>query len=498
LSSSRPDTAGGWRAPLGVGVAVALLVFWVTGSLTRPAVVIDESAYLLQAGIFAKGHWTGLAPPLPEFFEQLYVLVTPVLASKYPYGHSLVLAPAVWVGLPGLAPIILSGLTAALLYALARRVAGQWVALLTILWWLSNIQTLYARVTYMSEVTTAATWLLAWWGVLRWRDRRSMPALALCGLAVGWTLITRPLTGVALAIPLAVVLWRARSWRAATVAVAAAVAVVAIVPLGNLYTTGDGRETPLALYTRLYMPFDGPGFGAGTALPVRPLPPDLAATQEFFYRLHRDHHLASLPGDLVARVIAVGRDVWGGWRVAFLPFAILGIIWAGPEMAVAIATVSLLILLYLSYPHPASYTLYYLEGESVLAFFTAYGLVRAIGRLRYGRSALITCAAVFAVADVVAARSARATNRADVQYPAAFDALMAPLGNRRAIVFVDYASSHNANISVIRNVPDERDAPIWIVHDRGSANARLEALAPDRTPYRFDEAAWRLSPLTPP
>src|ERR1700722_6449061 len=118
-------------APVVAGIITGALVWWVAGSLTRPPVIHDEAAYLLQAGIFARGRWTLPAPPLPAFFEQFHVLVTPVIAAKYPPGQALVLVPGVWLGVPELVPVLLSGLTGALIFVLARRVAGRWVGLLT-------------------------------------------------------------------------------------------------------------------------------------------------------------------------------------------------------------------------------------------------------------------------------------------------------------------------------------------------------------------------------
>src|SRR5260370_11675979 len=120
-----PERAAGWlatrRAAVVCGVVTALLTWWVWGSLDQVAVFHDEAAYLLQAKIFASGRWAAPARPLPEFFEQFHVLVTPVFASKYWPGHSLLMVPGVWLGLPGLVPVLLSGLTGALCFGLARR-----------------------------------------------------------------------------------------------------------------------------------------------------------------------------------------------------------------------------------------------------------------------------------------------------------------------------------------------------------------------------------------
>src|ERR1700739_2482156 len=73
-----------WWAPVVAGAITAALVWWVAGSLTWPPIIHDEAAYLLPAGIFARGRWTLPGPPLPQFFEQFHVLVTPTLAAKYP------------------------------------------------------------------------------------------------------------------------------------------------------------------------------------------------------------------------------------------------------------------------------------------------------------------------------------------------------------------------------------------------------------------------------
>ena len=110
--------------PIVVGALSGVLSLWLWGSLTRTPVMHDESAYLLQAELFARLRWTGAARPLPQFFEQLYVLVDGVLASKYPPGNSLVLAAGVLIGLPGLPVLVMNVCSSALTFALARRVAG--------------------------------------------------------------------------------------------------------------------------------------------------------------------------------------------------------------------------------------------------------------------------------------------------------------------------------------------------------------------------------------
>ena len=112
------------RMTVAFGAAGAAFLAWVWGSLAEPPFIHDEAAYLLQADIFAAGRLSAPAPPLPEFFEQYHVLVTPRLAPKYPPAHALMLVPGMWLGLPGLMPVALHGLAGAMLFALARRLAN--------------------------------------------------------------------------------------------------------------------------------------------------------------------------------------------------------------------------------------------------------------------------------------------------------------------------------------------------------------------------------------
>ena len=81
-------------APVVAGVGTSLIMLWVWGSLRQIPVIHDEIAYLAQARIFSSFHLYAPGRPLPEFFEQYHMFVTPKFMAKYPPGHSLILAPA--------------------------------------------------------------------------------------------------------------------------------------------------------------------------------------------------------------------------------------------------------------------------------------------------------------------------------------------------------------------------------------------------------------------
>ena len=120
------------------GLAGALLTLAIgLGPLEGVPHVQDDAAYLWQAGIFAQGRAWAPEPPLPQFFEHAFVVITDGRwFAKYPPGWSLALAPGVWLGLPWLINPLCAGVTVALIYVIGRRLygplAGGWAALLTL------------------------------------------------------------------------------------------------------------------------------------------------------------------------------------------------------------------------------------------------------------------------------------------------------------------------------------------------------------------------------
>src|SRR5262249_27550061 len=101
-------------APLAAALVTMGVIGCIWGSLRQIPVVHDEASYLLQAETFARWRWAMPSPRLPDFFDQFHVLVTPTFASKYWPGHGILLVPGIWLGVPGLVPLLLNGLAAAL------------------------------------------------------------------------------------------------------------------------------------------------------------------------------------------------------------------------------------------------------------------------------------------------------------------------------------------------------------------------------------------------
>ena len=497
------------RAPAAVFAATALFVVWLWGSLRAPSFVHDEAAYRLQARIFASFRWSAPAPPLPEFFEQYHVLVTPRLAPKYPPGHALLLVPGAWLDLPGLVPVLLQGLAAALFFVLARRLSDGWVAALAWLVWLSAPALNLWRATYLSQSTSTAVWMLGAWLLLRWWETGRRLDLVGVAMTVAWMGLTRPLTGVAFALPIGIVVlvrtWRRRRWADLGVAVVAALPILALVPIWAKASTGDWRTIPYSHYSRVYFPYQKLGFGAEPTPPLRELPADMRVFDEQFRAMHGAYTVAALPRNLAERVRAAGNELFGGsrWRPFLLVFFVVGLVALGSRGWFAVSWVPALFLVYLAFAHETSWAVYYYEIQAIPAYVAALGLVRVLrAGLERARAASATArplalpasllAVLVAVLGLADSDAPRREIRRRTAYAGAFARALDGIPEPKAIVFVRYGPAHSPHQGLIENPPDFSEARIWTAWDRGPDNARLAALAPDRALYLFDEGSWTL------
>jgi hypothetical protein len=502
-------------APGLVGLASALFLATLWGSLREPGVVHDEAAYLLQARIFASFRLAADPPPLPEFFEQYHVLVTPRLAPKYLPGHALALVPGMWAGLPGLMPVLLHGVAAGFLFALARRLAGAGVAALTWSIWLSAPLLNLWRCSYYSQSTSTALWLAGAWLLLEWWEGGQARHLVGVGLVVAGLAITRPWTALAYVTPLAIVVllgvWRHRRFGSLLLAAGAGAALLCVIPIWNQASLGDWRELPYSRYSALYFPYQHVGFGCDPAPPLRELPPDMQGLDREFRKVYESHTLANLPRDLAKRAAFAGADLWGGsWERRALPlFLLIGLLGIDRRGWFAVAWAVSPLLWYACFAHPADWSIYYLESHPSLAFVIAVGLCRSLSCLATGslawdagiaRKQLPPVLLLGLLGLAAGARSAPAI-MAHLQgrqlYHRSFQAILEAIPDPRAVVFVRYAPRHDHHRSLIENPPDHREARIWVVRDRGEDDARLLSLAPERAAYLFDEEAWALHRLVP-
>lgn len=501
------------RAVVAVVFALTFVALWVSWAAWSPIPVVhDEMAYVLQAQIFARGMWALPSPPLPDFWAQPHVLVEPSLAAKYFPGHALLMTPGALVGWPALMPLVLQSTIGALLYVLARRMASGAVALLAWIIWLTSPMVLYFGPTYFSESTTTACWLAGWYALLEWRDGRELRWLLALALFTGWDAITRPLTGLAYAIPIGIVVLRdvikERRWRDLGLACAVGVVVLGILPLWSARTTHDWRVTPLTLYTRMYMPYDVPGFGLDTTPPSHAVTPDLYQLNRTYSYMHVTHHVSTLGSTFITRAHDLSVSIWSVSGGVLAVFAVLGVATLGGATAFAVLSGLWLLVAYLVYGTPPAWTLYYYETVPAFAYLTAAGLAWAVSLLGRPRGAMMTptfhwrsprwtlalavAGMVLLVPGLTALLAIRGQHAGDRKDLARFDKLLTSIHDPKAVVFVRYAAMHNPHVTFVRNVANPESEHIWVVYDRGDAeNARLLALAPTRKAYLFDEVHGR-------
>jgi hypothetical protein len=491
------------RAPLVLGLVFGAAVWWSWGQVHPSGLLHDELAYVLQARLFSHLQWTAPAPPMPEFFAQPHVLVDPVIASKYPPGHSLLLALGELVGLPALAVAALAALRAALTFALARRLTNGAVALGT---WvlLFHGQSLYSAASYFSETTSGAMLLLAWYALLRWHEEGGRGWMALVALAVGWCAITRPFSAALFALPIAFVvlrqLLRTRQWRELAVGIAVGSSVLAILPLWSARTTGDWRVSPVAVYMRDYMPFDRPHFGYDSTPPRRTPPPDLAFVNASLDSVQRAHTWAAVPRSAKERAGFLAAQSWWDPRVEG-GLALLGLVAAPLAALVGAASVVILFVGYLAHPTWPNWTIYYMEIAPVLAFYAVCGfavVLRVLARepqrawdwARAPRAAFAMLVALAFCLPMlrIELRFNRRLHLGYANYPSRFRQAVGHIPDR-SILFVRHAKWHEGHWSLVENDPDFAHSRVWIAYDRGdSLNAALMRRVPDRNAYLYDEA----------
>ena len=276
--------------------------------------------------------------------------------------------------------------------------------------------------------------------------------------------------------------------------------MLGILPLWSAGTTGSWRETPLALYTRQYLPFDVPGYSLAATPPQRELPHEMERVRGFLRDIKENQVDTPVWATAFDRTQMVLRDAFGGWRLPFAFAFLLGLWFLGPTGWFALGTSGLLIGAYLSQAHTPDWVVYYLETTPVLAFTAAVGAARALkGVQPSGWPAWAAPAAGVAFAGLLASDvlSTRDTLGRISAEPRRFREEVAKLPKRPNIVFVRYSPRRSMHIALVENRGMLPDADSWIVHDRGADDLRLYALGNGRTAYVFDEATGEFHEAKP-
>lgn len=244
-----------WLVPsVLVGATLTYLTYLGVAYRENVPFVPDSIAYVFQAKIFASGHLTADPPPVRGAFDFFvpapFALTDDSWAAQYPFAHPLMLAFGQVLGAPWIIPPILGAASVALIFAVARNVYNQRVAVVAALL-LATSPFFVMNATDLMSHNTAGFFLIASLLCLTLMHRRPVLFGLLAGLAFGLLLNTRPLTALALVPTFGIFLlfqaYRSPTRRGGVEQIAAFVAggaLMAVLFLGWNYTiTGDALRT---------------------------------------------------------------------------------------------------------------------------------------------------------------------------------------------------------------------------------------------------------------
>lgn len=344
---ARRWAASRWTAGSAAAIAAALSLGYVHYYLRGGPRIIDATSYYLQAKVLAAGRFTFSTPWPSASFRGRFLTVAPdgELGVIFPPGYALALASAVRLGQPMLlGPVIAAALVLAT-YALARRVFGDrtsaaGAALLSAL----SITLRYHTADTMSHGLAA---LLLAFGVMACLGRRQRDA-ALGGLAFGWLVATRPVTGIAASVAVLIGLVRGR--KIGAFALGAVPGTLLLLAYQHALT-GDAFEAPQLAY---YALADGPPgcfrYGFGTSI-------GCLFEHGDYVKAHLAHGYGVVEALLntLRRLSLHAQDIANAEPLALLTIAALVTSWRQPRARTLCALVPLLVLAYAPFYFDGSY-----------------------------------------------------------------------------------------------------------------------------------------------
>jgi 4-amino-4-deoxy-L-arabinose transferase-like glycosyltransferase len=375
------------------------------------------------------------------------------------------LVPGVWIGFPMLLPRLLAGVSVLATWAIGRRLGlarpawGAWALALSPAF-------LGVEALNLAHGTSLPFLLLFTWAALAAIDGESIACACAAGLAFSIAFAARPLTAVALGVPVLALLVRERPRHSARLL---ACALAAAVPVALLFLEFDRRLTGSAFRTvyGTFMTTDVSVYGSIEAT--------TAASISAFNLSRLSVWLVGLaPGLLLpALALAAGRPNRRAWFVAALPASLFafyvlhpfhGIPWVGP--------------VYLS------------DALPYLALLVAEGLV--VVETAFGATASRAAWAFFACGSVVllAAHFGLAREEIAERQRPYVDARKA--GIERGVVFLSLTTPHDWRTYPL--APPEPGAALVFARDLGPRNAELVHALGDPPAWTWDPATGELRP----
>lgn len=273
----------GARGSSARGAAFSILiaaVSWGTSAWTGshfdslPPAYHDEYSYLFQARTFLAGRVSYPSHEAPRLFDQMHVLNEGRFASRYFPGTGLWLAPFLALGNAWYGQWLAGALVAVLIFWCGRELAGDFAGLVAgLLTALAPGMALFSNLLLAHHPTLVGLclFLLAFLRCLR---RESAGWAFVAGTGLAYAAVCRPMTAAGVAFPFGVYLlyWSLagfrrhgsaearRRWKVLPAIGTPLLATGALMFLYDRAITGNGWETPYALYTEIYTPRHRYGF----------------------------------------------------------------------------------------------------------------------------------------------------------------------------------------------------------------------------------------------
>jgi hypothetical protein len=261
-----------WLLSIGAFLLAAAMAWGVLGAMPH---LEDEHAYLFQAKVFASGRITAdeVAVSPAAFYVPFIVHNNGRVFGKYTPGYPLLLALGALINQPWIINALAAALNVWGVYLLGRDLYDHNVGVLAAALGAVSPMALMLSGTLLAHTTTMTALTLGTWAFIRTRrsDELHRSRFAVwAGITIGWALIARPWTTVAISVPLALIALNDlfnhphRYFKRYALMLAAFLLVASIWPLYNWLATGSPATNT---YT-LWWPYDRVGFGPGFGLPA--------------------------------------------------------------------------------------------------------------------------------------------------------------------------------------------------------------------------------------
>ncbi|MEO0108154.1 MAG: glycosyltransferase family 39 protein, partial [candidate division WOR-3 bacterium] len=189
----------------GVVIVPALLVFFfvvtvVTALVGYHGIPVRDAVWVMfQTKIFATGNLTAPAPPLPEFFAARWVMHNGRWFSYTSPGHSLTLLPMTALGVPWLTGPLLGTLSIWLTYRIAVRLYGASPGRTLLILSATSPALIALFGSFDFHVSSVFFTVL---GLYFATCSREPVGSLIAGLSLGLVFLARPYTGLAVGLPL--------------------------------------------------------------------------------------------------------------------------------------------------------------------------------------------------------------------------------------------------------------------------------------------------------